>query len=269
MKTSAIMIPGLFLLLYLAPLGLRPIIIPDESRYAEIPREMIASGDWIVPHLNGLRYFEKPVLGYWINAASMLLFGENAFAIRFPSALAAGLSSLMLFFMVRRFVGRYSIGMLAAAVFLTCLEVLGVGTFSVLDTMLALFITGMMATSFFAHMEEMPRKKRALLAFSGVFCGLAFLTKGFIAVVMPLAVVVPFMVWERRGSDLFQTCWIPVVAAVLVSLPWAVMIHIREPDFWRFFFWNEHIRRFMAGNAQHMEFMSEPVACYCQNPRVA
>jgi len=253
LKKSAMMIPGLLLLLYIAPLGLRPIIIPDESRYAEIPREMIASGDWIVPHLNGLRYFEKPVLGYWINAASMLLFGENAFAIRLPSALAAGLSSLILFFMVRRFVGRDSIGILASAVFLTCLEVVGVGTFSVLDTMLALFTTGMMATFFFAHMEEMPGKRRAFLALSGIFCGLAFLTKGFIAVVMPLAAIVPFMVWERRWSDLFQTCWIPIVAAVLVSLPWAVMIHIREPDFWHFFFWNEHIRRFMAGNAQHME----------------
>ena len=83
MRKSYIVIIGIFLLLYILPLGIRPIIIPDESRYAEIPREMIASGDWIVPRLNGLRYFEKPVMGYWLNALSIKLFGENAFAVRF------------------------------------------------------------------------------------------------------------------------------------------------------------------------------------------
>ena len=90
MKKYYIAIIGIFLLLYILPLGIRPIIIPDESRYAEIPREMIASGDWIVPTLNGLKYFEKPVLGYWLNAVSIKLFGENAFAVRFPSAAATG-----------------------------------------------------------------------------------------------------------------------------------------------------------------------------------
>jgi hypothetical protein len=73
-----------FVFVYLLPIGFRPMIVPDEVRYAEIPREMIATGDWIVPRLNGLYYFEKPVLGYWITAASMLTFGENPFAVRFP-----------------------------------------------------------------------------------------------------------------------------------------------------------------------------------------
>jgi 4-amino-4-deoxy-L-arabinose transferase len=128
MKRSVLCVFALFLFLYIASLGFRPIMIPDEARYAEIPREMIASGDWIVPRLNGLPYFEKPVLGYWLNALSILLFGENAFAIRFPSALAAGLTALLLFLMVRRSAGGHRLAILAALVFLTCLEVFAVGT---------------------------------------------------------------------------------------------------------------------------------------------
>jgi 4-amino-4-deoxy-L-arabinose transferase len=97
MRSSLFAVPVLFLLLYLLPLGARPVVIPDEARYAEIPREMLASRDWVVPRLDGLRYFEKPVLGYWLNALSTALFGQNAFAMRLPSAVSTGLSALCLF----------------------------------------------------------------------------------------------------------------------------------------------------------------------------
>ena len=78
-----------FLLSYILPLGARDLVVPDETRYAETPREMIAGGDWVVPHLNGLRYFEKPALGYWVHAGSILLFGENNFAGRLCCLLSA------------------------------------------------------------------------------------------------------------------------------------------------------------------------------------
>lgn len=97
-----------FFIGYILPLGERALFVPDETRYAEIPREMIASGDWGVPHLNGLRYFEKPPLGYWLNATSIVLFGKNAFAVRLPSALAAGLTALMVFVLVGRVLQRQS-----------------------------------------------------------------------------------------------------------------------------------------------------------------
>ena len=95
----------IFLIAYLLPLGARALTVPDETRYAEIPREMIATGDWMVPHLNGVRYFEKPVMGYWIHAISILIFGENNFAVRFPSALSAGLSAMLIFWLIGRSAG--------------------------------------------------------------------------------------------------------------------------------------------------------------------
>ncbi len=252
MKKSYVAVIGIFLLLYILPLGIRPIIIPDESRYAEIPREMITSGDWIVPTLNGLKYFEKPVLGYWLNAVSIKLFGENAFAVRFPSAAATGISAFMIFLLVRRFTGEKFSATLAALIFLTSFEVYGVGTFNILDSMLAMFITVSMTSFFFAHhADPSTKKKQGFLLLFGVFCGLAFLTKGFLAFVIPVVAIVPFMVWEGRIKELFIISWLPIAAAALVVIPWAVMIHLKAPDFWHFFIWNEHIKRFLSSGAQH------------------
>ncbi|MBW2238428.1 MAG: phospholipid carrier-dependent glycosyltransferase [Deltaproteobacteria bacterium] len=252
MKKSYLAVIGIFLLLYILPLGIRPMIIPDETRYAEISREMIASGDWIVPTLNGLKYFEKPVLGYWLNAVSVKLFGENAFAVRFPSAAATGISAFMIFLLVRRFSDEIFSATLAASIFLTSFEVYGVGTFNVLDSMLAMFITVSMTSFFFAHhADPSSKKKQWFLLLFGVFCGLAFLTKGFLAFVIPVVAIVPFMIWEGRVKELFVIPWLPIAAAVLVVIPWAVMIHLKAPDFWHFFIWNEHIKRFLSSGAQH------------------
>lgn len=251
MRKSYFVIIGIFVLVYILPLGIRPIIIPDESRYAEIPREMIASGDWIVPRLNGLRYFEKPVMGYWLNALSIKLFGENAFAVRFPSAAATGLSAFMIFLLIRRFSGEITAATLAALIFLTSFIVYGIGTFNILDSMLAMFVTASMTSFFFAHNAETFKKKNVFLLLFGVFCGLAFLTKGFLAFAIPVVAIVPFMIWEGRFKELFIIPWLPIIAAVLVVIPWAVMVHFKASDFWHFFVWNEHIKRFVSSGAQH------------------
>ena len=254
MRTALFAIIVAFLAVYVLPLGVRPLFCPDGTRYAEIPREMIESGDWVVPRLNGLRYFEKPVLGYWLTAASLRCFGENAFALRFPSAVAAGLSALWVFFLLRRFAGGPSAGLLAAAALLTCVLVFAVGTINVLDNVFSMFLTGAMVCFFFAFMESDRRRRAALLALFGALCGLAFLTKGFLALVVPALAVMPFLLWQRRAKDLLKIAWLPILTAAAVVLPWAVMVHLREPDFWHSFLWKEHIQRFMSpGKGQHAE----------------
>ncbi|MCD6306413.1 MAG: phospholipid carrier-dependent glycosyltransferase [Deltaproteobacteria bacterium] len=232
-------------LVFVAPLGFRPLTIPDETRYGEIPREMLVSGDWVSPRLNSLKYFEKPVFGYWMNAVSMMAFGENAFALRIPSALSVLISAFMIFLLVRRFSPRAAAPVLAPAVFLTCPLVFVLGQINLLDNLLSMLLTGAMVCFFFAHMADSMGRKTLFLALAGVFCGLAFLTKGFLAFAVPVLAVTPFLIWEGRYKDLFKIPWIPITTACLTALPWALMIHFREGGFWNYFFWTEHIARFL------------------------
>ncbi len=241
----------LYVLIYIVPLGARPMIIPDEVRYAEIPREMIASGDWVVPHLAGLRYFEKPVLGYWMTAAFLELFGQNPFGARFASAGAAGMSALILFALVRRF-ARSETAFAAMAIYLTMGLVMGLGVYNVLDGPLNLFITAAMA-AFFAAVQQPSgsRARKFFLVLCGIACGCGFLTKGFVAFAVPAVAAFPYMIWQRRLKELLIIGWVPFFTALLTVVPWALLVHQREPDFWRFFIFNEHLRRFMADSAQH------------------
>jgi 4-amino-4-deoxy-L-arabinose transferase len=213
---------------------------------------MVASGDWVVPRLNGLRYFEKPVLGYWLNGASQVLFGPSAFSVRLPSALSAGISALALFLLLSRFGGGTGPATLASFVLLTSMLFFALGTLNILDSVLSLCLTAAMVAFFYAWEEVQPLRRTVLLALFGAFCGLAFLVKGFLAFAVPVSAIVPFILWEGRWKDLLRIFWVPAAAAVLVALPWSLMVHYREPDFWNYFFWTEHIQRFLSHErAQH------------------
>ncbi len=132
-RLAIVLLVTLFATMYLAILGVRPLFIPDEVRYGEIAREMLATGNWIVPRLNGLLYFEKPPLGHWLNAISLFLFGENPFAVRFASAMAAASAAFIVARLTNCLTGQRQLALFAVFVFLTFLEVHAVATFSVLD----------------------------------------------------------------------------------------------------------------------------------------
>ena len=238
---------------YLAPLDRRPLATPDEFRYAEIPREMIASGDYTTPRLLDMRYFEKPVLGYWLNAGAIKIFGDTHFAIRFFSALAAGLTALLVFGVVHQSLRDRRQGALAGTIYLCCGLVYAVGTFSVLDSQLTFFATGTLFTAFLATLERPFSKRRAVLLFlCGAFAGLGFLTKGFVAWAAPGIAMTGYLIWEKRWKEFLLLPWIPLLVAVIVAAPWALAIHRAEPDYWRYFIMVEHFQRFSGSAAgQH------------------
>jgi len=242
-----------FAVLYLLTLFQLPLFSPDETRYAQVAREMIQSGDWVVPQLNGLDYFEKPVLGYWAFLFSMKIFGETSFAMRLPSALATGLTALILFGLLKKETDLRA-AILAPFVFISFLLVTMIGKIALLDSMLTLFQTGALAGFYLASRNTVPKQRNLFLIIAGLAAGLAFLTKGFVALALIGLVVVPYLALQRRWADFIKLGWIPVVVAVAVALPWSILIHLRAPDYWHYFFWIEHIKRFTdPGNAQHPE----------------
>ena len=252
MKKALPLLIALTILLYLIPLNVRVLFSPDETRYAEIGREMIATGDWITPRLNGVLYFEKPVFGYWAFAGSQMVFGENAFAIRFPCVAATLLSALALFFLTRRFSGGgEKLGLLTAAVFLLTPLVFALGIAATLDPMFSSFLTiGMV---FFYYAAQSRKAERAFYLFLfGLAAGAAFLTKGFLAFVLPGLSIFAWLAWTRRWKEMFTLPWIPLIGVLLVALPWAVLIHLEQPAYWDYFIYDEHIKRFLE-KEQHPE----------------
>jgi len=233
-----------FAVAYLPAMIGRPMIAVDEFRYAEIAREMRESGDWVTPRLAGVRYFEKPILGYWCIAGAQTCFGDNAFAARFPGAVAALLTAFLLAYVARSMGASEGCARRAGLAYLACGMVFGVATTAVLDSLLCGFTAG--ALSFFLLAAEKKSKVWLWLLLCGACTGFAFLTKGFLAFAVPGVTAAAYLVWTRRWKEFFTFPWLPLLACVVVILPWAWRIHQVEPDYWRYFFWEEHIQRFFG-----------------------
>ncbi|HCR2983719.1 TPA: lipid IV(A) 4-amino-4-deoxy-L-arabinosyltransferase [Serratia marcescens] len=247
----AILLAVFFALVYLIPLNGRLLWQPDETRYAEISREMLQRGDWVVPHLLGLRYFEKPVAGYWFNNISQWLFGENNFAVRFGSVFSTGMTALLVFALAMLMWRNVRRASLAALMFLSMVLVFSIGTYSVLDPMISLWLAAAMVSYYLTLKASSVKGKLGAYALLGLACGMGFMTKGFLALAVPVIAVIPIVIQQRRIKDLLCYGPVAIVTATLLSLPWALAIAQREPDFWNYFFWVEHIQRFAEDNAQH------------------
>ena len=240
-----------FLLFYAAPLPFHGLWIPDETRYAQISQEMLLTGHWASPHFMGLRYFEKPAAGYWMIAIGQAVFGQNLFGVRIASALALGLSVLLAYLVAGRLWNDWRTSFACAVVYMSLGLVAAGSGYANLDPQFTFWVNLSGVALWFAVDAATHRARIVAWAMLGVACGLGFMTKGFLALLLPVLIAVPYMIWQRRFMELVRYGGVAVVVAVVVSLPWALLINGQEPDFWHYFFWDQHIRRFAGDDAQH------------------
>ena len=235
---------GIFVLaifyLYLAHLGSYHLMDPDEGRYNQIPREMLLSGDFITPHLNGVEYFEKPAFQYWFTAIMMKIFGVTEFAGRILPALSAigcvGLVGFLGTMMYSR-----KVGLLASAILATsCLNLI-VASINILDMALTLFMTACMV---FFYAFEHTEKKKWLVAFY-IAMGFGVLTKGLVAIILPFGILFWYTILTKRPRLFLKLFYLPgILAFLIVTVPWFYLVCQANHDFFYFFFVREHFLRF-------------------------
>jgi len=230
--------------MYFYGMGSYPLLDPDEGRYAEIPREMLESGDFITPHLNYVKYFEKPPLFYWACAASMRLFGETEGALRAVPA-AAGLLTLAVVVLLAWRIAGAGLGVLAGWVYLTSLMPLLLSRYLIIDGLFTLCLACTWASWWLGYASPSRAAGRNWYAASWFFLALALLAKGPVAIVLSGGVVLVFVALQRDWKALLDMLWWPGPALfLLVGLPWFVLVSLHNPEFLHFFVVVQHFERF-------------------------
>jgi 4-amino-4-deoxy-L-arabinose transferase-like glycosyltransferase len=233
----------LLAVLWLATLASRPLFNPDEGRYAEIPREMLSGGDWVIPHLNGLAYIEKPPLQYWATAISYRVLGISEFAARLYTALTAFGTAFVVWLVARR-LWSPAAGVRAAAVLAGMLIFVALGQLLTLDMSLTFYLTLSLGGFLLAQQSMRPRRWM-LLAWAAAALGV--LTKGLVAAAIPVAVLILYSLYARDFTPWRRLCigWgLPLFLAVTV--PWYWLAARRLSDFLEFFFIHEHVARYLT-----------------------
>jgi hypothetical protein len=219
---------------------------PDEGRYAEIAREMLGRGDWVVPVLQGEPYLDKPPLMYWLTMVGFRVFGVHDWSARIVPALAVHLTILVVYLIGRRSLGERS-AFLGAMLLALAPGFVSMGRLLLLDGLLTLWVTLSVFAAFEALRGERLRWSWWLL--SALACGLGILTKGPIALLLLVPPLLAYR-WISRSQPWLKASMLSllgygaVVFAVL--LPWHLAIGLRVPEFFTYFFWRHNVLRFLT-----------------------
>ena len=243
-RTSWLTVAALFLLLVLLA-AWRPLAVPDEGRYGEIARWMLQSGDWLIPRLNGIPFFHKPPLLYWLEAAAMAALGVQVWAARLVPALHAGLMLLAMYLAIRRFapetIARRAVWMLGSS-----LSFLLGGQYVNHDMMVAAWISVAIWCFALAFMQG-STPHAALARWGFVACALGVLSKGLIGVALPGLVLLAWLVWTRQLKKVLYLPWVSgLVLFGLIAVPWFYLAEQQHPGMLDYMFGTQQVSRFSA-----------------------
>lgn len=220
-----------FAVVYILPLGSRPLVLPEYG-FAESAREMVMSGDYVTPRLRGETVYGTPAPAYYPAAKGIQLFGKNSFAVRFPAALAAGLSALFIWILISQVLRDEKLAALSAVIYLTFSGVYFSGTVATAGMLFAMLTTGSCGTFFTALQESCFNRRKILnLILCGAFMGLGFLVNGFEAVFIPLLSGIAYVIWDKKLRALPLALIIVLLISALLALPWLLAINRAEPGY--------------------------------------
>jgi len=222
-----------------------PLLEPQEPRYAEIPRQMLSEGRFLVPVLHGEPYLDKPPLLYWLVMGSFSMFGVHDWAARLIPGLAGVGTVLLTYWWGRRVVGERA-GLCGALVLCLSAGFIYRQRMLNMDSLLCLWVTAALAAAHTALSGGRTFQQRWWIL-SAVACGLGLLTKGPVALVLIATPLVLYLFLEPRCARPSFRDWLRfVLLAVAIAAPWYVAVMIQAPDFAYTFFWRHHIERFLT-----------------------
>lgn len=233
-----------FAALFLFDIGGRNISSPDEGRYIEIPREMVVSGDYVLPRLNGVLYFEKPPLFYWLEASAIKTLGTSEWAMRLWPALLGIFGALMTYGVARRFYGRAA-GVVAGCVLATSLMYYALARFVIIDMLESVTMSAALFAFLLSAQEEDERKAIWWARGGHVAAALAVLAKGLIGLMLPGLIGLVWIAMIGRWSFVRRALAPSGIALfLLITVPWHLLAAMRNHDFLWFYFVHEHLMRF-------------------------
>lgn len=221
-----------FIFVYIVPLGSRPMFSPGEFQYAETAREMIFSGSYVTAADSGVFAANQMPLDHWLTVGSFKLFGINSFAARLPSALAVGLTALLIALLIQQSLRDQKLGALSAIIFMTFSITLLTGGTAGSGAVFTVFASASLGTLFLAAQETaFNRRKLLLIIISGISAALTFLSGGLYAVILLLLISLFYLLFNCRFKELLiLPGWL--ICAVLVLLPWGFHAAEKIPGFW-------------------------------------
>jgi len=233
---------------------MRPLMLPDEGRYVGVAWEMLQSGQWLTPTLDGLPFFHKPPLFYWITAAALAVGEPGEWAARLAPLLGAGIGATALYVFTVRWAGRELARRALLALLAQPLFYLG-GQFANLDMLVAGCITAtVLLMAHAALCLETGQPWRPALMAGHAMAALGVLAKGLIGVVLPALVLLAWLAATRRLRLLPRLLSVPGLALLaLIAVPWFVVMQQRYPGFLDYFFVVQHVKRFAEGGFNNVQ----------------